>query len=217
MLYNLSELIGAPLDFQTGRAFLRELYFEPSSGQIRLVAVETGHPDRFEALVDAARLSTPVREGGPWTLQVTAAELENAPNWPDALERGWLDPANWPLIVTGPFGGPLAPAMVLAGLSASRDADGDTEVDRDLSDRMVAPLDSVSDWQGASVFGWDGELGTLDHLRFEPATRTVRELSLHVAGQRDPVILPYGCFRHRAENGEHIVLDAHRADVSQPA
>ncbi|MGP6087411.1 hypothetical protein [Antarctobacter jejuensis] len=215
MLHALSELIGAPLEFRSGQALLRELYFEPSSGQIRLVAVETGHPDRFEALVDAARLSTPVREGGPWTLQVTDRELEDAPNWPEAIERGWLDPANFPMIVNGPFGGPLAPAMALAGFSAARAAGNDTEDDRKVSDQLVAPLESVRDWQGVSVFGWDGELGVLDQMRFESATRTIRELVVRTPGQREPVTLSYDRFRHRSEAGGHLVVDAHKADVTR--
>lgn len=219
MLHSVTDLLDTPVIHQEGRAFLRDLYFEPSTGQIRLVAVETGHPERIEALIDATRLSTPVTPGGDWTLGVTPDDLAAAPSWPEAVERGWLDPHNWPLILIGPFASPFVPALALSGLGVavaeeSREPDDGTRTE---AERLVAPLERVGDWIGAAVFGWDGELGQLRDLLFEPATRTIRDLKLEVDGRKERATLPFTRVRHRAENGAHLVVDARHGDLREPA
>lgn len=217
MLHDLSDLFDAPLETRSGKGFLRDIFFDRRSGQLRLVAVETPYPDHREALIDAARLSTPIHEGGAWTLEVDEDDLAAAPHWPEVLEREQLDLSTWPLVVIGPFGNSFAPLMALTALRSEMAEGAEPELGDDSADALVAPLEQARDWIGVQVFGRDGELGRLAALLFEPATRTIRIMRLDHTPEGGPVDLPLSVLRYRAEAGGHLVLDASLADLRAAA
>ncbi|WP_417210701.1 PRC-barrel domain-containing protein [Antarctobacter sp.] len=218
MLHDLSELSDTPLETLSGPAALREVFFDRATGRIRLVAIEmTQAAPRTEALIDAARLSTPVHEAGGWTLAVGDDEIAEALSWPEVLDSDAQDLTIWPMVVAGPLGTSFAPLLALSALRANMPESDDTSPDTQTANELVAPLEQASDWIGAAVFGQDGELGRLTALLFEPATRTIRGLRLTDTPDGGPCDLPFASLRHRAEAGGHLVVDAHRADLKTVA
>lgn len=216
MLHDLSDLFETPLETRSGPAGLREVFFDRDTGRIRLVAIEMAHTaPRTEALIDAARLSTPVHDGGGWTLSVGDDEIAEALSWPEVLEQDAMDLSMWPMVVAGPLGTSFAPLLALSALRANPPESDPTSPDTQTANELVAPLEQSSDWIGATVFGHDGELGQLAALLFEPATRTIRALRLKDTPAGGPVDLPFASLRYRAENGGHLVVDATRDDLEQ--
>ncbi|CAM9971917.1 unnamed protein product [Chrysoparadoxa australica] len=216
MLHDLSELFETPLETHSGPAGLREIFFDRDTGRIRLVAIEMARTaPRTEALIDAARLSTPVHDGGGWTVSVGDDEIAAALSWPEVLEQDAMDLAIWPMVVAGPLGTSFAPLLALSVLRENAPDSNPTSPDTQTANELVAPLQQAGDWIGATVFGHDGELGRLTGLMFEPATRTIRVLRLTDTPAGGPVDLPYDRLRYRAESGGHLVVDATRDDLIQ--
>ena len=216
MLHDLSELYDAPLETRSGLAAMREIFFDRATGRIRLLAIETLHKPRTEALIDAASLSTPVRDTGGWTLAVDAEGISEALSWPEVMTDDADDLTIWPMVMTGPLGTSFAPLLALNALRAETSSETDgTSPDTRTANDLTAPLEQAREWIGAPVFGADGELGRLQALLFEPATRTIRTLRLTDTPKGGPVDLPFDSLRHRAGAGGHLVVEALRDDLER--
>lgn len=211
MLTSIYDLIGRELRAPVGPARLEDAHFDPDTGEIRYFEVALGNwlnSDR--ALVSAARLSTPTHQDGLFTLEMTEREAREAPVWEGTRLLDRLNIETWPPMILGPFGNGTSPLLAYAGLRVNAGGLPPDAKAKD-PDALIAPLERAKDWRGLAVFGWDGEIGPLEDLLFEPATRSIRKLGVRVDGVRR--FLDFELLRYRSAGGSQLTVDACARDM----
>ncbi|MDJ1006372.1 MAG: hypothetical protein QNJ13_00985 [Paracoccaceae bacterium] len=121
---------------------------------------------------------------------------------------------DWPPIIQGPFGNGTSPLLAYGGLrdhAGGRSPSG-AETARPDADALIEPLEDVVEWKGLDVFGWDGRLGALRDMGFEPATRTITHLTVDAPGAN--AVLGFSRLRYRSNQGGILNVDARRADLA---
>ena len=201
------ELIGSEVRLnaeQSGK--ITAFWTEGMSGAVRYVQVDLGGWLRTdEALLGVARLAAPVTTGGPWHLEMSAAELDQAPRWPEGSSNPVAD---WPPVIIGPFGHTLSLPLMGAQLSAEGAAENAH------APQLTNRLERVSAWCDQPVFARDGELGVVCDVGIDLRRWRLDHLRVAVLDVSDPVVVPFDAVRHRGAADRHIVVAGLRSDYA---
>ena len=211
MLKSVYQLINEDIRVPFGTATFEDMHFDPDTGQIRYIEVGVGGWLNTDVLLcDARRFSVPTHSDGLWTLSITEDERDAAPGWQGPTLLHALRAETWPPIIQGPFGHDTSPLLAYGRMT---DFAGGPVTDRPNPDDLIDPLERVSEWKNLPVFGWDGELGTLFDLEFEPATRRFMQMSTLLNGSL--VHIPYDKLRYRSKDGKLLTANARRSDFHE--
>jgi len=189
---------------------IKNFWVEAETGEVRFVQVDVGGWLAVDdVLIATTRLSRPATPGDPWLLEMTEAQLAQAPRWADSAA---LDFAAWPPVMVGPFGN----AMSLPLLSAQMHANTPTATPSATSQAafLTRPLEPMAGLLERPVFARDGELGAVADLWMQAETWTMDHLVIETPGPSDPIVVPFKAVRHRGASDGHIVLAGARADYS---
>lgn len=219
MLHSLKDILHSRLTAGDRKVTVDEVFFDSAERRLRYLAVDIGGWfSVHEVIVSAALLEPPGQTGG-WGLRLDEAALEAAPRWHERMADEAIDLTGWPPIIVGPFGGTYAPMLMYEQLMAQARAgsapEGSERPPEGSGEAVVWRLERASEWLGLLAFGRDGELGRIDDMLFDDASRGIERLVLgsggllsHRSGE-----VPLSALRHMAHQRTHVVLDISTGDV----
>lgn len=216
MLHALDELMSHRLRVGERKVPVQEVFFHLGDRKIRYLAVDIGGWfDVTEVIVSADLLVLPEPGRDHWSLALDAAALESAPRWGEHATPEYADLTSWPPIVVGPFGGTYAPILLYEQMMARREAQNAPADETAEGDAIVWRLERATEWIGRPAFGRDGELGTVEDMLFDEATRELQWLILGSGGLLRHRLgeVPLTAVRHMTRQGTHLVLDVSKDEV----
>ncbi len=191
---------------------VEDLWYDSATGRIIYIHLDLGGwLSTDEVLISPARLQPSANVSGDWIVQMTEAEVAAAPRWP---QDHTMPMADWPTLVSGPFGTTISPPLMGAQIS---DAAGPDLPDaaNTTAPNLAQRHEHLSDLIDQPVFASDGEMGPVSDVALDMKNWVITALLISTDDAADPVQVPLRAVRHRPQPSRHVVVRGVRRDYSE--